>query len=245
MPGTNQMTSFYNNSSMSMTFMEIGIAVDRIDRHKPGKINFVIPILTPDADTSKMKESKVPQKSKSNILNDNKEAVDVSDIKVSNTIAIEIPRELCCIPNPVYDIDGTCVIDGSYNMSGTSDITITGNVNASGSISTSGNSNGTGTSSGNGVIGSGGYSLSSMTYNVSSSMSGSGSINMDGTISGSESLSGDGHINIDGTIKGTIKTELNKVNRYIEKGSKWLIAFIGGDMSMPCVVCRLPDNINK
>lgn len=47
---------------------------------------------------------------------------------------------------------------------------------------------------------------------------------------------------IHGNIKGTATFTLNDVNRYIKKNSKWLIAFIGGDTSMPQVVCRLPDD---
>ena len=47
-----------------------------------------------------------------------------------------------------------------------------------------------------------------------------------------------------GNIKGTATFTLNNVNRYIEKNSRWLIGFIGGDMSMPAVICRLPDDID-
>lgn len=57
----------------------------------------------------------------------------------------------------------------------------------------------------------------------------------------------DGHVSsysyIVGDIEGTATFTLNKVNRYIAKNSKWLIAFIGGDPSMPQVVCRLPDDV--
>lgn len=48
---------------------------------------------------------------------------------------------------------------------------------------------------------------------------------------------------IKGDIIGTATFTLNNVNRYIKKNSQWLIAFIGGDVSMPVVVCRIPDTV--
>lgn len=187
---------YYSAGDMSLKFLEIGIALSRIDRMNPGKIPFCIPVLTPDMNQSKQTVQKVVQKSRTNILTENAGAVDVSNIEVSNYIYIEIPKELTCLPAPVYDIEGTVTIKGSGK------IDISGNMAGSGMVSDPGNS-----------------------FSVS------------GTVSGSHDIS-----IIDGHIEGTIKTELNPSNRYIESGSKWLIAFIGGDASMPRVVCRLPNN---
>lgn len=46
-------------------------------------------------------------------------------------------------------------------------------------------------------------------------------------------------------MKGIVTTRLHDCNRYIPKLSKWLIAFVGGDSSMPRVVCHLPDDFSQ
>lgn len=207
-------TDFYNNSSMNMPYLEIGIALKDIDRNNPGKIPFSIPILTPDVDTSKQVKSKVPQRDKSNILTDNKGAVDVSDIEVSNYIEIEIPRELCVLANAKYAVEGWLNIEGSGHVQ-------TATLNGTGSIS--------GSLSGTGTVG------PPLNYD---------SLSASGIVSGS----------ISETVSGTHTTDFQKAKvdgeltlkmiapyHIIPKGSKWLIAFIGGDMSMPRVICRLPD----
>lgn len=48
----------------------------------------------------------------------------------------------------------------------------------------------------------------------------------------------DGHENIDGVVE-LVPTESY---RYIPAGSKWAIGFIGGDVNMPFIVCKLPDD---
>ena len=232
---------FYSNSNIDLKYLELGIALQKIDRMNPGVIPFCIPVLTPTMNQNNKVDNKIIQANKTNIVSENSAAVDVSNIQISNYINIEIPKELCCLPAPVYDIKGTVAIDGQYTLNnGSHNITIKGNINASGS------NNLNGTESASGTI----YLYPTDTnyvynYNINNgftNINASGDINMDGTITGIESaLDGAGHINIDGTIEGTIETTLNDVNRYIEKGSKWLIAFIGGDVSMPRVICRLPD----
>lgn len=192
---------YYSTGDVELRFMEIGIALTSIDRMNPGKIPFCIPALTPNESKSDVTDKKIIQHSKTNILTENAAAVDVSNIEVSNAIYIEIPKELTCLPAPIYDIEG--------------EVTITGN---EGSID----------------------------VNNSSHMEGYGTVD---PLSGYINVKGqtDGPIKIfsliEGHIEGTITTELNSANRYIEKNSKWLIAFIGGDPSMPHVVCRLPDDV--
>lgn len=232
-------TDFYSSGDMDLTYLELGIALQRIDRMNPGIIPFCIPVLTPTMNQSSAVDNKVIQANKTNIVSDNSSAVDVSNIQVSNYINIEIPKELCCLPAPIYDITGNVVIDGSYNLKGNHSITITGDISASGNISLTGTEDisGTVTNTPTGEP----YVYTYTANNGSVNARGSGDINMNGTITGTEThSSGTGTINIDGTIEGTIKTTLNDANRYIESGSKWLIAFIGGDVSMPRVICRLP-----
>lgn len=191
---------YYSTGDVELRFMEIGIALSQIDRMNPGKIPFCIPALTPNESKSDVTDKKIIQHSKTNILTENSAAVDVSNIEVSNAIYIEIPKELTCLPAPIYDIEG--------------EVTYTGN---DGSIHIEiSNMEGYGT-----VDPLGGY------------------INVDGKTAGEVTR----YAFNEGTIKGTIRTTLNNENRYIAKNSKWLIAFIGGDPSMPHVVCRLPDDV--
>ena len=63
----------------------------RIDRINPGSVPFCIPILTPELNTSTMQDSKIVQRSKSNLDNENPDAVEVSDIETSNYVYITIP----------------------------------------------------------------------------------------------------------------------------------------------------------
>lgn len=233
-------TDFYSSGDMDLTYLELGIALQRIDRMNPGVVPFSIPVLTPTMNQTSTVNNKVIQANKTNIVSDNSSAVDVSNIQVSNYINIEIPKELCCLPAPIYDITGKVVLSGTYDLSGSHSITINGKINGSGSISLTGTEDidGTVTNTPTGEPYVYNYNASGGSVNAR----GNGSIDMNGTISGTETHSkGAGNTSIDGTITGTIHTTLNDANRYIESGSKWLIAFIGGDVSMPRVVCRLPD----
>lgn len=198
MPASQQ--GYYSTGDVELRFMEIGIALTSIDRMYPGKIPFCIPALTPNESKTDVTNKKIVQNSKSNILTENAAAVDVSNIEVSNAIYIEIPKELTCLPAPVYDIDGNVDYSGD---------------DASIKIQSSHME---------------GYGIVDPV---------AGYINVNGVTEGTvpQYAYNWGH------IKGTISTELNICNRYIAKNSKWLIAFIGGDPSMPQVVCRLPDDV--
>lgn len=240
-------TNFYE--SLDLRYGEIGIAMTAIDRMNPGAVPFTIPILTPNLNNDVSSTNKVIQRDKSNLQNENLNAVDVSNIEISNTIYITIPKELCTLPAPKYNINGTATLDGSYRMDGTSKTTIRGSIDGNGSIDIAGSSNISGfdinASSGklvqNNYPNINSLSINSASGSGSISIDGDGNVNLTGTISGSETSEGTGHIKIDGTIKGTIQTELHKDNRYIPAKSKWLIMFIGGDINMPCVIARLPD----
>lgn len=190
-------TDYYGTGNLELTYLEIGIALTSIDRMNPGSIPFSIPVLTPNENKESVTNKKIIQRSKTNILNENKDAVDVSNIELSNAIYITIPKELVALPGATYYVNGTFdYLNGS-----------------SGSIDISGRLAGGGT-----VIQ-------------------GGSFDVQGTVDGnitSYSL-------LNGSVKGTLSLVLTEEYRYIPKNSKWLIAFVGGDTSMPRVVCRLPD----
>ena len=199
---TNPQTNYYNTGDVELRYMEIGIALKAIDRMNPGSIPFCIPALMPKENKTSVTDKKIVQNSKTNILTENKAAVDVSNIEVSNAIYITIPKELTALPGAVYDFEGTLFVhtgsEGRISMSET-------RMAGSGSVPHPGDS-----------------------------------INVVGTVSGNV----DSFSLPNATIKGTATFTLNEVNRYIGKNSKWLIAFIGGDTSMPQVVCRLPDDVD-
>lgn len=209
--------SFYSGEDIELRYMEIGIALDKIDRMNPGKVPFIIPVLNPDANKEKKVETKVSNHNTNFIVNENKAAIDVSDYEISNYIMIEIPKELVALPGATYHVEGT------LNISGSGDISIDGTFSGQSSIN--------GTLSGSGTVG---PPLTYSNLSATGSVSGSGSESGNWNGSVTESLYG-------ATVDGTLSTTLLPPYRYIEKGSKWMIAFIGGDISMPRVVCRLPD----
>lgn len=176
-------SNFYQNQDLR--YMEIGYNFDIIDRVQPGKISINIPVLTPQMDNSDKIESKIIQRDKSNIQNENADAIDVSDLEICNYISIEIPREIVAQPSGVYYHEG----EHDYH----SEI---GYIRIQG---------------------------------VDSDMAG---------LSAGSGYDRDSHQWFDGTIE-IIPTE---PYRYIDKFKRWSIGFIGGDINMPFVVCKLPDS---
>jgi len=83
--------NFYDN--MDLRYPEIGIAMQQIDRLNPGEVKFIIPVLTPNMDNSRLIESKIHQ-NKSSLMNKNKN-IEIETLSVSNYITIKIPREVC------------------------------------------------------------------------------------------------------------------------------------------------------
>lgn len=73
----------------------------------------------------------------------------------------------------------------------------------------------------------------------------SGSTSISGGDAHSHStLSGGGSYTIDGaetTYKGVLNSMPTDQYRYIEKGSKWIVVFIGGDISKPQIIGRYYD----
>lgn len=195
--------AFFSSGNIDLKYMEIGICLDKIDRMKPGTHPFCIPVLTPEMNKTKPTEETIVQKSKTNIETENAGAVELSNIKVTNNVMIEIPRELVCLPYPIYHIDGTItfhsddgdiIIDGDSHMAGTGYISHPGG-----------------------------------TFNVMGIT--------EGPITNIEVR--------EAHVEGILTTRLHDCNRYIPKGSKWLIAFIGGDSCMPRVICHLPDDYSQ
>ena len=83
--------NFYDN--MDLKYPEIGIAMERIDRLNPGEIKFIIPVLTPNMDNTRLIESKIHQ-NKDSLMNKNKN-IEVETLNIRNYITIKMPREVC------------------------------------------------------------------------------------------------------------------------------------------------------
>lgn len=88
---------------LDLRYPEIGIALETIDRCKPGIIKFSVPILTPHLPSTVIKSNQVRQ-DKSNIVNKDKSLVEVSNIDIANYIEIEIPKELCAMTHCRYKV---------------------------------------------------------------------------------------------------------------------------------------------
>lgn len=84
--------NFYDN--MDLRYPEIGIAMQKIDRFNPGSIKFIIPVLTPNMDNSRLIDSKIHQ-NKDNLMNKNRNIVEVETLNIKNYITIKMPREVC------------------------------------------------------------------------------------------------------------------------------------------------------
>lgn len=65
-----------------------------------------------------------------------------------------------------------------------------------------------------------------------------------GTQAGSGSVVEGGSFSVTGIVNGSVIGLLNlmPVDRYIPKGSKWAVMFIGGDITKPKIIARLPDD---
>ena len=223
---------YYKN--MDIKYLEIGIALTRIDRMYPGLVPFSIPVLTPDLQKETQQTSKVVQKDKSNIMNEDTAAVDVSDLEITNAILIEIPVELCALPGAYHNIggsftsyhdmdtDGSIVIQGAMSMTGRSKI--------DGRLRFNGNINGWSRY----------WGVRNASYIGPSSINGSTSIDTSGTITGRVVKHYTRGYDDMRDIHGDISLPLGDKSRYIEPNSRWLITFIGGDIAAPAVVCRLP-----
>ena len=97
----NDVSNFYDE--LDLKYPEIGIAMDPINRVNPGVVRFIIPVLTPNMDNSKIVTSTIYQNS-SNLKNSNKQSFEISNLTVTNYIEIPIPREICGIPKAPEDI---------------------------------------------------------------------------------------------------------------------------------------------
>lgn len=85
-------SNFY--TELDLKYPEIAIAMDDIDILNPGLVRFIIPILTPGVNMTKPILNTVYQ-SKSSLMNSNKAAFEINNIKLRNYITLPVTREVC------------------------------------------------------------------------------------------------------------------------------------------------------
>lgn len=91
----NNISNFYD--ILDLKYPEIGIAMQEIDRQNPGTVKFIIPILTPMMDNSRIIEQKIYQVN-SNLRNANKKQIEVEHLGLANYVNIRMPKEVCWTP---------------------------------------------------------------------------------------------------------------------------------------------------
>lgn len=203
------MDNFYDN--LDLKYPEIAIAMEQIDRINPGKIKFIIPVLTPNMSTSKLEETKIYQNS-SNLQNsDTKPEVETLD--ATNYIKIKVPRELCAYVGGVFELLEAQVWPGKENAK---DINSVLHVRDADTTIRNAHQVGSGTVRGGGLPCGGGNR-----------------INVTGSVKGTMNFN-------NGIPKGYLN--LMPVDRYIKKGSKWIVVFIGGDITKPKIISRYFDD---
>lgn len=186
----NNVSDFYD--SLDLKYPEIGIAMQDIDRTNPGKVKFIIPILTPNMDNTKLVDQKAYQNS-ANLMNADKN-IEIENIQVTNYIEIPMPKELCAFVGGDFNVVNVTSMEDKHQ--GT--VTLSGNTGMSGGISHS-----------------------------HATLSGSGTLNFNGSQT---------------HYKGVLKIIPTDEYRYIKKGSKWIIVFVGGDITKPRVIARYPED---
>lgn len=88
-------SDFY--SDLDLSYPEIAINVEPIDRLNPGKCKFYIPVLMPYLSKDSA-VNKTKQLNNSNMLNVKPNLFDVSKVEVANYVEIPVPPEMCTLP---------------------------------------------------------------------------------------------------------------------------------------------------
>lgn len=135
----NNTNNFYDELELHDT--EIAIAMDDIDRTKPEKIKFIIPVLTPYMDNSKIAENTIHQ-NKENLMNADASSIEINNLQNTNYFIASIPKELCAISDGEFEITEGELNTTNDISSSNGSISMSGSINEeTGSISVSGNIN--------------------------------------------------------------------------------------------------------
>lgn len=85
------MSDFYDK--LDLKYPEIGIAMEDIIRSESSMVKFIIPVLTPNLDSTKLINQTIYQ-NKINLMNENKSKFEVDNIQLTNYVQIPVPVEV-------------------------------------------------------------------------------------------------------------------------------------------------------
>ena len=110
---------------LDLRYPEIAICIDRIDRTNPGTLNFYIPVLTPNLDTTSLQKKTETVHQNSSIIA-NEQSVNISNIQIQNYIPITVPKELCAFVGGDFNVKNvenmTVKHSGTVSISGSTDV---------------------------------------------------------------------------------------------------------------------------
>ena len=104
----NNVFDFYD--TLDLKYPEIGIAIQKIDRLKPGNVKLIIPVLTPNMDSSKIINQTI-YLNKQNLKNKNTQTFEISNLTLTNYIEVPFPAEICMLSD--IDEDNRYIASGS------------------------------------------------------------------------------------------------------------------------------------
>ena len=223
---------------LDLKYPELAIAMDIIDITNPGKIRFSIPVLTPNMNRD-IPQDDVEHQTNSDIINADRSSISIQNITMSNYMKIEVPAEVCG------------KLGGSYWIS-ESDADVKGKLSAlvpkyipSTALKVPGLDKYKVKPSSVNVD----WKSDKVHYSANGLVSDPGGvIDVVGTVEEGHhfEMSGeDAVLTLDTT---TEKNEIVKIShiplkimptpdrRYIKKKSKWIVLFIGGDVSKPKII---------
>lgn len=166
--------------------------------------------------TPNMSTSKIEEKKiyqNSSNLQNSETKPEIETIDAANYVKIRVPRELCAYVGGVFQLLEAYTWPGKENAS---DVDSVLNVRDANTTIKQARQIGSGTVRGGGLPCGGGNR-----------------INVSGTVSGIMAFN-------NGIPKGYFN--LMPVDRYIKKGSKWIVVFIGGDITKPRIIARYPED---
>ena len=93
---SNEVENFYKNKNFS--YLEVAICLEKFYKYRPGVLKFAIPIMEPYMSSSKIEEN-IHMTDYSNIMNKEKDKLNIKPIIETNAFSLELPADL------VYDCD--------------------------------------------------------------------------------------------------------------------------------------------
>lgn len=203
-----------DENNYSYIYPTIGICIEDIDRLAGKEYKFTIPSINFNKSSSSEDKSEEKNQGITNIANEDK--VSIGKVEINNYFMIYVPKELLATTYTTIGMDGTLIGEG-HNFSNITFFSVNSN---SGNVNT------------NIVI----PPHPTTTYTITSFVMSLFRIGT-GAMKGIKQNYDSYRIHAK-TPSGNSNMEVMPYDRYIPKGSKWIVVFIDGDPTKPAVVCR-------